>query len=62
MKFMVCLLMLSGMSLISGCVKTSECDWAEPFRPQPGEQLSDFRVDWALAHNRKGAEFCGWKP
>jgi hypothetical protein len=40
------------------------CDIAKPVRlsDQAIAAMSDEEVGDALAHNRKGAKLCGWKP
>lgn len=57
-------LMLAAALALSGCVTSSGnfCDVAKPIRPSSVDVLSDDDVAAILAHNRKGAAFCGWKP
>lgn len=40
------------------------CDIAKPIRPSAEtiDAMSDAEVAVALAHNKKGAAMCGWKP
>jgi len=50
--------------LASGCVPTSDCDWAFPIRPT-GEDVSVISNGLArdiLRHNETGAKICRWKP
>lgn len=52
--------------LLAGCTtaKGTFCDIADPIRPseQTLAAMTDQEVAAALAHNRKGAALCGWKP
>lgn len=54
---------LFALALLSGCVKpASECDWTRPIRPGASDVLSTDTARQILAHNTKGARFCGWVP
>jgi hypothetical protein len=53
--------------LLAGCVSAprgSFCDVEHPWRLSPAtvDAMTDTEVAAALAHNRKGAALCGWKP
>ena len=52
--------------LLAGCTtaRGSFCDIEHPWRLSPAtvDAMSDAEVTAALAHNRKGAALCGWKP
>jgi len=59
-------LILAGIMLLAGCgtVSGSFCAVAKPLRPSPEAiaAMSDGEVAAMLAHNRKGAALCGWRP
>jgi starvation-inducible outer membrane lipoprotein len=53
--------------LLAGCTtapRGSFCDIEHPTRLSPAtvDAMTDTEVAAALAHNRKGAALCGWKP
>ena len=52
--------------LLAGCTTTrgSFCDIEHPTRLSPAtiDAMTETEVAAALAHNRKGAALCGWKP
>jgi hypothetical protein len=59
--------LILALLLLVACKTTgsgSFCDIAKPIRPTPEQvdQLTDAQVKELLAHNRKGAALCGWKP
>jgi hypothetical protein len=52
---------------LAGCVspvRGSFCDIERPTRLSPAtvDAMTDTEVAATLAHNRKGAALCGWKP
>jgi len=58
---------LLALSLMAGCSVSSKagfCAIAKPLRPSPEviAVMSDAEVAAMLAHNRKGAALCGWRP
>lgn len=63
---MVKILALSMLVALAGCqtTKGSFCAIAKPVRLSHAQvdQLSDPEVRALLAHNRKGAALCGWRP
>jgi Zn-dependent protease with chaperone function len=52
--------------LLAGCTtaRGTFCDIAKPIRLSDAtiDAMTDQEVAAALAHNRKGAALCGWKP
>lgn len=54
------------IAALAGCAtaRGTFCHIADPIRPSPAaiDAMSDAEVSAALAHNRKGATLCGWKP
>jgi hypothetical protein len=61
------LLQVALCSLLVGCQTTSKgsfCQIAKAHRPSQAaiDALTDDQVRDLLAHNRKGAALCGWKP
>lgn len=62
-KALICAVTLS---LLAACQTTGGtfCDIAKPVRLSDAavDALSDAEVAALLAHNRKGAALCGWKP
>ena len=63
MRWILCPMMLSMMSLASGCatVISGECLWAEPIRPSVRDPLTIGTQRQILAHNQKDVEFCDWE-
>ena len=60
-----CLLLIAAVSWLSGCApnRGNLCDGWKPIRPTATEvtDLTDGTVHQIAAHNRFGAENCGWK-
>ena len=60
------MLLIAALALLVGCTTTkgSFCQIAKAQRPSEAEiaAMTDARVKDVLAHNRKGAKLCGWKP
>lgn len=59
-------LMLAAVLALTACNTTrgSFCGVSRPLRlsEQTVAAMSDSEVAAALAHNKKGAALCGWKP
>lgn len=59
-------LVLAGLLFVGACTTTtgSFCQISKPLRlsEQTIAAMSDAEVSAALAHNRKGAKLCHWKP
>lgn len=59
-------LALAGLLLLTACQTTGGtfCDISKPIRLTDAtiDAMTDAEVEKALAHNRKGARLCGWKP
>lgn len=58
---------LALLCLTAGCSvqhKAGFCSIANPIRPSAETvvAMTDAEVRTVLAHNRKGAALCGWKP
>ena len=57
---------ISLLVALAGCqtTKGSFCEIASPIRPSAGTiaHLTDAEIRQILAHNRKGAALCHWKP
>jgi hypothetical protein len=54
-------------TILAACTTTpsgSFCDIAKPLRPSAStiDAMTDAEVAAMLAHNRKGAALCKWKP
>jgi len=47
---------------LAGCVRATDCEWAEPILPSPEDRLTDGTARQLLTHNERGALFCGWRP
>lgn len=63
---MVKALTLAAMLTLTAC-QTPAGDWCDIARPirlshDAIDAMSDADVAAVLAHNRKGAAMCGWKP
>ncbi|MCX8572870.1 MULTISPECIES: hypothetical protein [Hyphomicrobiales] len=60
------LMLIAFVSGMAACTRAtgSFCDIAKPIRLADVAQdaLSDQEVADVLAHNRKGAALCGWRP
>lgn len=60
------LALLAALLALVACTtaKGSFCDISSPVRlsAESVDALSDEEVRAILAHNRKGAALCGWKP
>lgn len=63
---MVKALTLAAMLMLAACQTPQGdfCDIAKPIRlsAETVDAMSDAEVAAALAHNRKGAAMCGWRP
>ena len=63
---MVKALIFTGLLALAACQTPSGtfCDIAKPIRlsAQAIDAMTDAEVTATLAHNRKGAKLCGWKP
>ena len=59
-------ILFSMLLVLAACQTTggSFCSVAKAIRPskQTVATLSDAEVAQILAHNKKGAKLCGWKP
>lgn len=60
-------LVLLTLLFLAACQTTGKgdfCSIAQPIRlpSEQIDQLTDAQVKELLAHNRKGAALCGWKP
>ena len=58
---------LLALSITAGCsvsAKGTFCAISDPIRLSPAAvaALSDAEVENILAHNKRGAALCGWKP
>jgi hypothetical protein len=60
-KLVLLLILLAGCTTVP---KGTFCQLADPVRLSDSavDALSDAEVKALLAHNRKGAKLCGWKP
>jgi hypothetical protein len=59
-------LIIAALIALAGCTTTkgSFCDIARPLRPSAAaiDVMTDAQVKDLVAHNRKGAKLCGWRP
>jgi hypothetical protein len=57
---------LAAFAVVAACTTAGGtfCDVGRPIRlsDQAIAAMSDQEIGEALAHNRKGAKLCGWKP
>lgn len=60
----VAVLALVALVACTTTPKGTFCQISDPIRLSPAAvaALSDAEVETILAHNRKGARLCGWKP
>ncbi len=55
---LLCLISVSGCSLIGGGAEGNDCSWVSPIFISPDDTMTDRTVEQILAHNETWKEVC----
>jgi len=55
---LLCLISVSGCSLLGGGQKGNDCSWVSPIFISPDDSMTDRTIEQVLAHNETWEETC----